>query len=80
MITEFLSSWPVFGPVYLTAIAGAVLLSVVGVLVVARDQVFLAAAVSQSSLLGVAAALATFAAAAARANAATCDPAWRPAA
>ncbi len=57
MITEFLSSWPVFGPVYLTAIAGAVLLSVVGVLVVARDQVFLAAAVSQSSLLGVAAAL-----------------------
>ena len=46
MIAEFLDSWSLFGPAYLTAIAGAVLLSLVGVFVVARDQVFLAAAVS----------------------------------
>ncbi|MGE3310058.1 MAG: metal ABC transporter permease [Limisphaerales bacterium] len=57
MITEFLNSWSLFGPSYLTALAGAVLLSLVGVFVVARDQVFLAAAVSQSSMLGVACAL-----------------------
>ena len=54
MITEFLHSWPLFGPAYLTALTGAILLSVVGVFVVARDQLFLAAAVAQSSMLGVA--------------------------
>ena len=54
MITEFIDSWALFGPAYLTALAGSVLLSIIGVFVVARDQVFLAAAVSQSSMLGVA--------------------------
>ncbi len=54
MITEFIDSWSLFGSTYLTALAGGVLLSLVGVFVVARDQVFLAAAVSQSSMLGVA--------------------------
>jgi len=57
MISEFIHSWSLFGPAYLTALAGAVLLSLVGVFVVARDQVFLAAAVSQTSMLGVAAGL-----------------------
>lgn len=57
MIIEFIQSWSLFGAAYLTALAGAVMLSIVGVFVVARDQVFLAAAVSQSSMLGVAVAL-----------------------
>jgi ABC-type Mn2+/Zn2+ transport system permease subunit len=57
MISEFIASWELFGPSYLTALAGGVLLSLIGVLVVARDQVFLAAAVSQSSMLGVATSL-----------------------
>lgn len=57
MISEFIASWDLFGPSYLTALAGGVLLSLIGVLVVARDQVFLAAAVSQSSMLGVATSL-----------------------
>ncbi len=54
MISEFISSWSLFGVAYLTAIAGAVVLSLVGVYVIARDQLFMAAAVSQSSMLGVA--------------------------
>jgi zinc transport system permease protein len=57
MISEFIASWELFGPSYLTALAGGVLLSLIGVLVVARDQVFLAAAVAQSSMLGVATSL-----------------------
>jgi zinc transport system permease protein len=57
MISEFITSWDLFGPSYLTALAGGVLLSLIGVLVVARDQVFLAVAVSQSSMLGVATSL-----------------------
>lgn len=57
MIIEFIQSWPLFGPAYLTALSGAILLSMLGVYVVARDQVFCAAAVSQSSMLGVATSL-----------------------
>jgi ABC-type Mn2+/Zn2+ transport system permease subunit len=57
MIAEFLNSWTLFAPAYLTALSGAILLSLVGVFIVARDQLFLAAAVSQISMLGVAIAL-----------------------
>lgn len=54
MISEFLNSWAMFAPSYLTALFGGVLLSFLGVIVVARAQVFIAAAVAQASLLGLA--------------------------
>lgn len=57
MIHDFLSSWTLFRDSYLTGWLIAVLLPLLGVLVVARDQIFLGAAVSQASLLGIAAAL-----------------------
>jgi ABC-type Mn2+/Zn2+ transport system permease subunit len=52
-----LASWALFGNTYLAAWAIAGLLSLVGVWVVARDQIFLGAAVSQASTLGTAVAL-----------------------
>ncbi len=57
MIEAFLASWPLFGDTYLAGWAVACLLSVVGVQVVARDQIFLGAAVSQASTLGTAVAI-----------------------
>lgn len=54
MIAEFLSSWLLFHHAYLSGWLISVLLSLAGVLVVARDQIFLGAAVSQASALGVA--------------------------
>jgi ABC-type Mn2+/Zn2+ transport system permease subunit len=57
VITRFLASWPLFYQAYLTAWLIAFLLSLVGVLVVARDQIFLGAAVSQAATLGIAVAL-----------------------
>lgn len=54
MIGEFIASWPLFATVYVAGWLIAVLLAMVGVLVVARDQIFLGAAVAQSSTLGVA--------------------------
>jgi len=57
VIGQFLASWPLFAQVYLTAWLIALVLSLVGVLVVARDQIFLGAAMSQSATLGIALAL-----------------------
>lgn len=54
MISEFLNSWPLFAPSYLAALFAGLLLSLLGVIVVARAQVFIAAAVAQASLLGLA--------------------------
>lgn len=54
MIESFLLSWPLFHDVYIAGALIAVLLSLVGVAVVARDQIFLGAAVSQASLFGIA--------------------------
>ncbi|HXG17748.1 MAG TPA: iron chelate uptake ABC transporter family permease subunit [Methylomirabilota bacterium] len=54
MITEFLTSWPLFYNAYLSGWLIAILLSLLGVLVVARDQIFIGAAVSQASALGIA--------------------------
>jgi zinc transport system permease protein len=59
MIAEFLRSWELFQDTYLTAVFASLMLSQVGVLVVARNQIFLAAAVAQASVLGVALALLT---------------------
>lgn len=53
MIYEFLSSWPLFHNTYLAGWEVAVLLSLVGVVVVARDQIFIGAAISQASVLGL---------------------------
>lgn len=58
MIESFLESWDLFWPTYTTGWLVAALLSLVGVFVVARDQIFLGAAVSQASALGIALALA----------------------
>jgi len=54
MIEAFLESWPLFQEGYLAAILCGVLLSLLGVMVVGRNEVFLAAAVAQASVLGVA--------------------------
>lgn len=54
MIAEFVASWPLFHNSYLAGWLIAVLLPLLGVLIVARDQIFLGAAVSQASLLGIA--------------------------
>jgi ABC-type Mn2+/Zn2+ transport system permease subunit len=57
MIESFVSTWDLFANSYLAGWGMAVLLSLVGVLVVVRDQIFVGAAVSQASTLGVACAL-----------------------
>jgi ABC-type Mn2+/Zn2+ transport system permease subunit len=54
MIESFLSSWPLFYQSYLAGWLISFLLSLVGVLVVARDQIFIGAAVSQASTFGIA--------------------------
>ena len=54
MIESFLSSWTLFHQSYLTGWLISLLLSIIGVLVVARDQIFIGAAVSQASTLGIA--------------------------
>jgi ABC-type Mn2+/Zn2+ transport system permease subunit len=57
VIGDFLDSWALFQTTYLTGWLIAVVLSVVGVWVVARDQIFLGVAVAQASTLGIALAL-----------------------
>ena len=54
MIASFLASWGLFQHTYLVGWLIGVLLSLVGVLVVARDQIFIGVAVSQASTLGIA--------------------------
>lgn len=54
MIERFLDSWPLFQHAYLSGWLIGLLLSLLGVLVVARDQIFIGAAISQASLLGIA--------------------------
>ena len=54
MIQNFLSSWTLFYQSYLTGWLICLLLSIIGVLVVARDQIFIGAAVSQASTFGIA--------------------------
>jgi ABC-type Mn2+/Zn2+ transport system permease subunit len=57
MIEDFLTSWELFRYAYLVGWLIAFLLSVTGVIVVARNQIFIGAAVSQASTLGIALAL-----------------------
>lgn len=58
MIGEFVESWQLFGDAYLVGWLIAVLLALLGVVVVARDQIFIGAAVSQAAVLGMAVGLA----------------------
>jgi ABC-type Mn2+/Zn2+ transport system permease subunit len=53
LIATFLESWELFQNAYLAGWLIAVVLAWLGVLVVARDQIFLGAAVSQASMLGI---------------------------
>jgi ABC-type Mn2+/Zn2+ transport system permease subunit len=57
MITDFLASWDLFYKSYLVGWLIAFQLSLIGVLVVARDQIFISMAMSQASTLGIALAL-----------------------
>ena len=52
-----MASWGLFHNTYLVGWLIGFLLALVGVLVVARDQIFIGAAVSQASTLGIALAL-----------------------
>jgi ABC-type Mn2+/Zn2+ transport system permease subunit len=54
MIGSFVESWSLFQYTYLAGWLIGLLLSLVGVLVVARDQIFIGVAVSQASTLGIA--------------------------
>jgi ABC-type Mn2+/Zn2+ transport system permease subunit len=54
VIASFLASWGLFQHTYLVGWLIGLLLSLVGVLVVARDQIFIGVAVSQASTLGIA--------------------------
>jgi zinc transport system permease protein len=56
-IQSFIQSWRLFHNSYLVGWLVGLVLSLVGVVVVARDQVFIGAAVSQASTLGIALAL-----------------------
>ncbi len=57
MIEKFLEHWQLFGYSYYEGWLIGLLLSLIGVIVVARDQIFIGAAVSQASALGIALAL-----------------------
>lgn len=57
MIREFIESWDLFYVGYLEGWLIGVLLALIGVIVVARDQIFIGAAVSQASTVGIAIAL-----------------------
>ncbi len=54
MIQEFAASWHLFHNSYLAGWLIGLLLALIGVLVVARNQIFIGVAVSQASTLGIA--------------------------
>ena len=53
-VRSFFDTWALFRETYLAAWLIALLLGVVGVFVVARDQIFVGAAIAQASTLGIA--------------------------
>jgi ABC-type Mn2+/Zn2+ transport system permease subunit len=54
VLTDFASAWPLFHNAFVTGWLLAAVLAMAGVLVVARGQIFVGAAVAQASTLGVA--------------------------
>lgn len=57
MIEAFIASWALFHTTYIAGALIAFVLALIGVWVVARDQIFLGVAVAQASTLGIAVAL-----------------------
>ena len=55
MLAEFIDSWSLFGDAYLCGLLLGTMLSLAGVVVIARDQIFICLTVSQGSALGIAA-------------------------
>ena len=53
-MSDFLVSWSLFWPSFLAGFVSAALLALIGIWVVARREIFLGAAVSQASTLGIA--------------------------
>lgn len=54
MITDFIQSWDLFAQTYIAGWLIAALLGLIGVIVIARDQIFIGAAVGHASTLGIA--------------------------
>jgi ABC-type Mn2+/Zn2+ transport system permease subunit len=54
VIADFVASWPLFQSAILSGWLIAIALSLIGVLVVARNQIFVGAAAAQASALGIA--------------------------
>lgn len=54
MIESFLEAWPLFYNAFLAGFGIAIVLSILGIVVVARDQIFVGVAMSQASMLGIA--------------------------
>lgn len=57
MIQEFIHAWPLFAHSFLTGWLIGVTLALIGVVVIARNQIFVGAALSQASTLGLAVAM-----------------------
>lgn len=53
MLSEFVASWEIFYTSYLAGLFIALALSLPGIIVIARDQIFIGAATAQASMLGV---------------------------
>ena len=53
MLTSFIESWGLFAEVYITGWLLACLLAVIGVPYIAKDQIFVGAAVTQAAMFGV---------------------------
>ena len=54
MIRDFIDVWPLFENAFLAGWGIALVLSLLGIVVVARDQIFVGVAMSQASMLGIA--------------------------
>jgi ABC-type Mn2+/Zn2+ transport system permease subunit len=54
ILEQFLAAWTLFGNAWTTGLLLAALLPILGVVLVAREQIFVAAAVSQAATLGIA--------------------------
>jgi ABC-type Mn2+/Zn2+ transport system permease subunit len=54
MIESFIEAWPLFKDAFLAGWAIALVLALLGIVVVSRDQIFVGVAMSQASMLGIA--------------------------
>lgn len=56
---DFIASWPLFHDAYIGGILASALLALLGIQLVARDQIFFGAAIAQASTFGISVALVT---------------------